>query len=232
MHRRRATTSSKRDGQARLWWDDTPVDLFLNTTPFHDAVGERIRHEPFGGTTVPFLGCSDLAVFKAFFDRTKDWADLEEMQAAGTLDADRVVGVLARYLGPDDPRIARLLAITADGGAWRSVASGVMAPSFPFRSALVTGASSGIGEEMVRQLARAGVPTVVVARRVDRLEALAAELHGIEVLAADLGDPDGVAAVADADRRRRAAVDRPRRQQRRVRHERELRRPRRRSAGR
>ena len=71
-----------------------------------------------------------------------------------------------------------------------------MAPSFPFRSALVTGASSGIGEEMVRQLARAGVPIVVVARRVDRLEALAAELDGVEVLAADLGTPDGVAAVA------------------------------------
>ena len=115
------TTAEQRqleaDGQARLWWDDTPVDLFLNTTSFHDAVAERIRHEPFGGLTVPFLGCSDLAVFKAFFDRTKDWADLEAMQAAGTLDADRVVGVLARYLGPDDPRIARLLAITADGGA-------------------------------------------------------------------------------------------------------------------
>ena len=72
-----------------------------------------------------------------------------------------------------------------------------MAPSFPFRSALVTGASSGIGAEMVRQLARAGVPTVVVARRADRLEALAAELHNIEVLAADLGEPDGVATVAD-----------------------------------
>ena len=102
----------ERDGQARLWWDATPVDLFLNTTPFHVAVGERIREEPFGGTTVPFVGCSDLAVFKAFFDRTKDWADLEEMHAAGTLDADRVVGVLVRYLGPDDPRITRLVTLT------------------------------------------------------------------------------------------------------------------------
>jgi short-subunit dehydrogenase len=72
-----------------------------------------------------------------------------------------------------------------------------MATSFPFRSALVTGASSGIGEEMVRQLAHAGVPTVVVARRADRLEALADELPGIEVLAADLGSAEGVATVAD-----------------------------------
>lgn len=72
-----------------------------------------------------------------------------------------------------------------------------MSSGFPFRSALVTGASSGIGEEMVRQLARAGVPTVVVARRAERLEALAAELDHVEVLAADLGAPDGVASVAE-----------------------------------
>jgi hypothetical protein len=101
----------ERDGQARLWWDDTPVDVFVNTTEFHDQVARRCRHEPFAGVEVPFLACVDLAVFKAFFDRTKDWADLEEMVAAGTLDTDRVVGILSRYLGATDPRIARLRAI-------------------------------------------------------------------------------------------------------------------------
>jgi hypothetical protein len=50
-------------------------------------------------------------VFKAFFDRTKDWADLEEMQLAGTLDIEAVAGVLVHYLGPDDPRVARLLSL-------------------------------------------------------------------------------------------------------------------------
>ena len=60
---------------------------------------------------MPFLSCADLAVFKAFFNRTKDWADLEEMQAAGTLDVDRVIGVLVRYLGPTDDRIERLRAL-------------------------------------------------------------------------------------------------------------------------
>jgi uncharacterized protein len=71
------------------------------------------------------------------------------------------------------------------------------ASQFPFTSALVTGASSGIGESMVRLLAEAGVPTVVVARRADRLHELAERLVGIEVLAADLGTPEGVAAVVD-----------------------------------
>jgi hypothetical protein len=98
----------ERDGQTRLWWDATPVDLFVNTTEFHEQVASRCRREPFAGEEVPFLSCSDLAVFKAFFDRTKDWADLEEMAAAGTLDVDRVVGVLTRYLGGSDQRIVRL----------------------------------------------------------------------------------------------------------------------------
>lgn len=98
------------DGQTRLWWDKTPVDIFCNTTPFHDDVAGRVRVEDFGGAQVPFLACRDLAVFKAFFDRTKDWADLEEMSAAGTLAVESVLGVLVLYLGGDDPRIDRLRA--------------------------------------------------------------------------------------------------------------------------
>ena len=97
-----------RDGQARLWWGTTPVDLFFNTTDFHESVAGRVRWEPFGDAELPFLGCADLAVFKAFFNRTKDWADLEAMREAGTLDVASVAGVLAMYLGGDDERIARL----------------------------------------------------------------------------------------------------------------------------
>src|SRR5262245_23002170 len=71
---------------------------------------------------------------------------------------------------------------------------------YPFRSALVTGASSGIGDAMVRMLAGAGVATIVVARRVDRLGGLADERSGepgtVEVMAADLSTDDGVDAVA------------------------------------
>lgn len=98
----------ERDGQQRLWWDRTPVDVFLNTTEYHDQVGDHARWERFEGERLPFLSCTDLAVFKAFFNRTKDWADLEEMRDAGTLDVDRVVGILVHYLGPGDDRVARL----------------------------------------------------------------------------------------------------------------------------
>jgi hypothetical protein len=96
------------NGQVRLWWEETPIDVFLNTTEFHDQIGTRTRVEKFAGALVPFLSCTDLAVFKAFFNRTRDWADLEEMAEAGTLDFDRLIGVLVRYLGATDGRIERL----------------------------------------------------------------------------------------------------------------------------
>lgn len=97
-----------RDGQTRLWWDETPVDVFFNTTDFHRDVGRRIRFDELAGTKLPFLACRDLAVFKAFGDRARDWADLEEMAAAGSLDTTTVLGVLVAYLGGDDERIERL----------------------------------------------------------------------------------------------------------------------------
>lgn len=112
QHTDAAVAALKRDGQVRLWWDETPIDLFLNTTEYHDEVRLRTHDEPFAGDTVPFLGCADLAVFKAFFNRTRDWADLEDMAAAGTLDRERVLGVLVRYLGTSDPRVERLRALT------------------------------------------------------------------------------------------------------------------------
>ena len=99
------------DGQVRVWWGSTPLDLFFNTTEYHDGAATRARREPFLGVDIPFLSCRDLAVFKSFFNRTKDWADLEEMADAGTLDVDAVLGVIARLLGGDDERVDRLRAL-------------------------------------------------------------------------------------------------------------------------
>ena len=106
----------ERDGQIRLWWEQTPVDVFLDTTDFHVQVAQRRQFHEFGGRQIPFLGCSDLAVFKAFFNRTKDWADLEEMIAIGALNVDQTLGVLVRYLGDDDDRVERLRSLTAPEG--------------------------------------------------------------------------------------------------------------------
>lgn len=68
------------------------------------------------------------------------------------------------------------------------------------RTALITGASSGLGAEFARQLAARGVALVLVARDRSALEAVAAEVRGgraaVEVLVADLLDPDQRDAVA------------------------------------
>ena len=82
-----------------------------------------------------------------------------------------------------------------------------MADTYPFTSALITGASSGIGEAMAHLLGEAGIPHVVVARRVARLDELAARYSGVEVLAADLSTAKGVAAVVARITDQRRPVD-------------------------
>ncbi|HET9727771.1 MAG TPA: hypothetical protein VFR41_00040, partial [Acidimicrobiia bacterium] len=96
------------NGQVRVFWDDTPIDLFFTYHLFHEQAEANTDEVPFLDTRIPILGATELAVFKAFFNRTKDWADIEAMYDAGSLDIHEVIGWMVDLLGPDDHRVLRL----------------------------------------------------------------------------------------------------------------------------
>ena len=102
----------ERDGQARAWWDGTPVDLFFAYDPFHDAARAAAVEVPFADTTIPVLSADHLVVAKAVFDRGKDWVDVEAMLDAGThLDTAEVLRWVGRIAGDTDPRYERVAAL-------------------------------------------------------------------------------------------------------------------------
>lgn len=98
-------------GQVRLRWARTPVDLFFAYDPLHQSCLERMRTVPFGaGAAIPILSGEDLVVFKALFDRPKDWSDIGEvLYALGPrFDAAYALDWLRRILAADDARLRRI----------------------------------------------------------------------------------------------------------------------------
>lgn len=112
----------RRDGQCRLYWDRTPLDLFLPQHELHAVVQQRAQTVDFAGTPIPVLSATDLLLFKTLFARTKDWADIEEMVRPGSPgrpDLDEVRHWVTLLVGPDDDRLARLAAVVEAAAAPR-----------------------------------------------------------------------------------------------------------------
>lgn len=103
-----------RDGQTRLWWDETPVDVFLNNIPFHREVAKGVRWVPFAGRQIPVLDCAALIVFKAFFNRTKDWADIEAIVESGADGPAEALKAVRELLGDDADAARRLAGLLVD----------------------------------------------------------------------------------------------------------------------
>jgi NAD(P)-dependent dehydrogenase (short-subunit alcohol dehydrogenase family) len=73
--------------------------------------------------------------------------------------------------------------------------------------AVVTGASSGLGNRFARTLANAGAQVVAAARRVDRLDALAAEVEGITPVQTDVSSDEDCAALVESAEERFGRID-------------------------
>jgi hypothetical protein len=98
-----------RDGQVRLWWGRTPVDLFFSYDPLHDEMEKSTRRVPFADARIPILGPEHLAICKAIFDRPKDWIDIEAiLVVTEPLDVEEIESWLRRLAGDQDPRVTKL----------------------------------------------------------------------------------------------------------------------------
>jgi hypothetical protein len=109
--------SVQRDGQVRLWWDDTPVDLFFDLDDVHLQAAANARVVPFAQTEIPILGSTELTVFKMMFSRSKDWVDIEAMLEADSIDITAVEAAYSRIMGTDDEGLVRLRRLADRGTA-------------------------------------------------------------------------------------------------------------------
>ena len=101
-----------RDGQARVFWDATPVDLFFAYDPFHDAAARARRSVPFADGEIPILSREHLLVCKAVFARPKDWVDIDAVLLDDERpDAAEVLRWVGRIAGDADPRYERIAAL-------------------------------------------------------------------------------------------------------------------------
>jgi hypothetical protein len=94
-----------RDGQCRVHWGRTPLDLFFAYDELHDAMRRATRLQPFGEERLPILAPEHLLTCKAIFDRPKDWLDIEQvLVCVEDLDIAEIRTWLERVLGPADSR--------------------------------------------------------------------------------------------------------------------------------
>lgn len=102
----------QRDGQVRVWWDSTPLDLFFAYDAFHRAAAAGVVTVPFADSSIPVLSATHLVVCKVVFDRPKDWVDVDAILSAGSaLDPAEIMRWVGRIAGDDDPRYERLAAL-------------------------------------------------------------------------------------------------------------------------
>ena len=103
---------ARRDGQVRVFWDETPIDLFFAYDRFHHAAARSVREVPFADATIPILSATHLVVCKVVFNRPRDWVDIDAvLDAEVALDSAELMRWVGRIAGDTHPRYERIAAL-------------------------------------------------------------------------------------------------------------------------
>lgn len=84
------------------------VDLFFNSIELHERAAKRTRTAMLLGRPLQILSPEDTVILKAFFNRGKDWVDIERLLArqGGALDRAEIRRWLVEGVGEDDERLS------------------------------------------------------------------------------------------------------------------------------
>jgi len=107
-----------RDEQVRIYWEGTPVDLFFAYDALHQDSLARRRRVDFFGDPIHVLSPEDLIIYKATFNRDKDWRDIAGIIYASpeSLEFDYVRRWLGRIDAGAGSRLMRVERLIASGG--------------------------------------------------------------------------------------------------------------------
>jgi hypothetical protein len=99
----------------KLYWEQTPLDLFFSNLDFHDSCEQRKRQERLQGESIDILSAEDLMICKVVFGRPKDFVDIDGMLE--TLADELDVAYLDRWtrdlLGVDHANYSELSELLA-----------------------------------------------------------------------------------------------------------------------
>lgn len=110
-----------RADQVRIMWPvegfvPVPLDLFFMVDDLHEVVRRRAVTVPMLDAEIAIISATDLTIFKALFDRPKDWVDIQAMLDAhdSTVDLVEAIAWVSRIVGGEDPRVERLRDLRRD----------------------------------------------------------------------------------------------------------------------
>lgn len=105
----RVLESAQERGDARVFYEDVPIDLFFISIPLHEVAAERTVEVMLLGQPIRVLSAEDLVVLKLLFFRGKDLVDIERIVAIQGMKLDReyVRRWLVECVGGDAERVRK-----------------------------------------------------------------------------------------------------------------------------